>query len=411
MSSERCAARIFAVGTELLGDKRDANGPEAARALRSRGVAIAAIEQLPDDRALLGKEIARALETPGLLVLLGGLGPTADDVTREALCDATGLGVVEDAGGRARVEDLHARRGKPLVPSSLRQALVPEGAEVVANPTGFALGAVVVARGSVIVLLPGPPGELACMLDDALDRAVRRLREMGFAPAPPGDVADIVLAGLGEGEAEQRVLAVPEVRGLEIAWLARPGEVRCVVRGDAPQVSAAKAAVRAALGRDVVSVDGRGVAEVVLGTLREREETVALAESCTGGLVAAELTSVPGSSAAFRRGFVTYADDAKSEVLGVAERLLEEHGAVSREVALAMASGARRAGRADWGLAVTGIAGPDGGTDAKPVGLVHWALARPDGRLDAWHVVFPGSRDDVRRRSVSAALDSLRRAL
>jgi nicotinamide-nucleotide amidase len=405
-------AAILAAGSELLGDKVDRNGPEIARRLKARGIAVDRIALLPDDRELLAEEVRRALAPRRLLVVSGGLGPTEDDLTREAVTDVTRLGLTEDAAARARIEELFSRRGRAAPDHSLRQALVLEGSQPIANVTGFAAGCVLAWQGAVLVLLPGPPGELNAMLDDALDRACALLRESGATFGARRLRRTLLLCGIGEGDAAAAVAPLPELHGLDVAWLAHPGEVRLVLdvpESDAVRLGDAVRAVRATLGRDVVSDDGRGLAEVVLRTLIEREETIALAESCTGGLLAAELTSVPGSSAAFRAGFVTYANDAKSEALGVPESLIATHGAVSAEVAAAMALGARRAGRADWGVGITGIAGPGGGTDSKPVGLVHWAVARPDGRVESWSTVFPGSRDDVRRRAAFFALDSVRR--
>ena len=405
-------ARILAVGTELLGDKQDLNGPHLARLLRSRGCRVESITLAGDHRAALASEIRHALRSPGLVVIAGGLGPTDDDLTREALSDATGVAIEEDAEARARIEDFLARRGREPNAFSLRQALRPAGSEAIPNVTGMAVGAVLAVGPSVVVLLPGPPGEMIPMAEGALHRAERLLRERGLLPAAVPHRSVLVLAGIGEGDAALAVANLPELREVDVAWLAHPGEVRLVLsHADAARVRAASAAARAALGRDVVSTDGRSLAEVVLATLIEREETIAPAESCTGGLLAAALTAIPGSSKALRAGFVTYSNEAKTEALGVPEHLFgpDAPGAVSNEVASAMALGVRRAGRSDWGVGITGIAGPDGGTETKPVGLVHWAVARPDGRVEAWSAIFGGSRDDVRRRAVAAALDAVRR--
>lgn len=403
-------ARILVVGTELLAGKADRNGPEIARRLKRRGIRVDAIEIVPDDRAALRAAIESALGAASLVVTTGGIGPTEDDLTREALCDAVGGGLVEDEDARRRIEELYRERGRQANALSLRQALRHERAEPIPNPTGFAVGAVLALESSVVVMLPGPPSELQAMADRALDRAEAMLAERGFAAGAHPIVAEIVLAGIGESDAAARVAHLPAMSGLDVAWLARPGEVRLVLaHGEDARVREAVAVVRAELGRDVVSVDGRGLAEVVLATLRDREESMVVAESCTGGLLAAELTSIPGSSACFRGGFVTYANDAKVEMLGVPEELIAEHGAVSAEVAEAMAFGARRAGRADWAASITGIAGPGGATPGKPVGLVHWAVALPDGRVESWKAIFTGGRDDVRRRAAAAALDAIRR--
>jgi nicotinamide-nucleotide amidase len=403
---------VLVVGSELISRKRDENGPLVALRLKRRGFEVASLSILPDDRAALAEEMRRALGDVALLVLTGGLGPTDDDLTREALSEATSCRMVEDPASRALIEERLARVGARASERSLRQALVPEGSRVVANVVGLAAGAVLPLGRAVIVLLPGPPSELAAMLEDALDGAVETLARAGVAiDAAPASLVEVVLAGIGESQAQARIEAVGDLAVLEVAWIARPGEVRLLLSGEAAPCEQARAAILATLGRHVVSTDGRDLAEVVVSTLTAREETLCTAESCTGGLLAGAVTSVPGSSSMFRRGFVTYADEAKAELLGVPSATLQANGAVSRETALAMASGARRAGRADWGLAVTGIAGPGGGTPEKPVGLVHVAAALPDARIVHEEHRLGGTRDDVRRRSVAAALDLVRRSL
>lgn len=405
------SARVLVVGTELLGRKTDANGPVVAQALAQRGIRVRGIAIVPDDVEELAARFAWAIAEGGLVVALGGLGPTDDDRTREALSRATGIRVVEDAASRERIVAAFARRGGMPTALSLRQALVPEGSEVIANVTGAAPGSVLVQERAVVVLLPGPPSEIAGMLDAALDRATLRLAGIGQQVAAVPIRAQLVLAGIGESDAAARVADLPELQAVDVAWLPRPGEVTVHFWGGAPAVSAAVAAAKSALGAHVVSEDGRRLAQVIVETLASREETLAAAESCTGGLVSAALTSVPGCSAILRAGVVAYANEAKASILSVAPSMLAEHGAVSEAVALAMAVGVRRVASSDWGVGVTGIAGPSGGTDDKPVGLVWVAIAAPDGRRPAERHVFDGSRDDVRRQAVAAALDLVRRNL
>ena len=406
-----CPARILVVGTELLGGKADANGPLIARELEVRGFDVRGIAVVPDDRGELAGRFRDAIAAGGLVVAAGGLGPTEDDVTREALSDAAGVAIVEDAGARARIEERLARRGVRPNALTLRQALVPAGSEALVNVTGAAAGAVLVRGRSVIVLLPGPPGELGPMLGDACDRAVAALASIGVAPGARRAAQEVVLAGIGESDAALAVAGRAELAAVSVAWLARPGEVRLRLSGDAAAVDAAFAAARETLRDHVVSTDGRTLAEVLVATLVAREETIAAAESCTGGLVSAALTDVPGSSAVVRAGIVSYSNDAKIALLDVDPKVLEEHGAVSEPVAVAMAQGVRRAAQADWGIGVTGIAGPGGGSEDKPVGLVWIALVTPDGRRVAKRRIWSGSRDDVRRYSVGAALDMVRREL
>ena len=404
-------AWVLAIGTELLGDKRDLNGPETARRLAARGHEVRGVFALPDSVEEIAAALAAAVAREGLVVVLGGLGPTDDDVTRDALARVTGLRMVMDPASRARLDARFAQRDAVATASSLRQVLVPEGARVVLNVHGSAPGAVVAVGRAVVVLLPGPPRELEPMLEPALDTAEAMLRESGRELPSPLRTATLVLAGIGEGEAYERASILPDVRQVTTAWLARPGEVRLLLRSrDPAHLAAATHAAMAALEGSVVSTTGEALAAVVVRELASREETVTVAESCTGGLVAAALTSVPGSSRVFRQGFVVYSDEAKRATLGVTEADLEQHGAVSSEVALAMASGARRTAQADWAVAVTGIAGPDGGTADKPVGLVWFGLALPDAQVVSHRQVFAGSREDIRLRSVAFALDMVRRS-
>ncbi len=406
-------AEILVVGTELLAGASDANGPFLSGLLHRRGLAVHGVRILPDDRAVLAREMSAALAAADLVLVTGGLGPTPDDVTREAACDATGRTAIEDPEARRRIEEAHAARGRAAPAPSLRQALLPEGARPIANVTGFAVGAVLATGSSVLVLLPGPPGELQPMAPAALDAAAEFLAAQGAPPAEPWPAATLVLAGIGESDAVARASRVPELAAIaSVGWLARPGEVRLVLADpDREALGRAIAAASAHMGSDLVSATGLPCVEVVLAVLRERGETLAVAESCTGGLLAQQVTAIAGCSDVFRAGLVTYSDDAKMLLLGVPAELLLAHGAVSAEVAAAMASGARRAGRADFGIGITGIAGPGGATAEKPVGLVHWAVAAPDGRTVAASATFPGSRDDVRLRAAAAAFDALRRRL
>ena len=406
-------ARLLIVGDELLADKLDTNGPELGRALLDRGYEVLERLTIGDDLAPLAAALERALSAGGLVVCTGGLGPTDDDRTREAVARATGRELVVDAGTEARLRAWSERLRRPAPgPSTLRQALVPEGARVLENSEGTAPGWVLAHESAVLLVLPGPPRELRALLSAGLDEAGRALEEAGLGRAPaPLAGAELRLTGIGESRVAEELRGLPELEaeGLRIAWLARPGEVKVQLRAASEeQVAAAFAAVRARLGERVFSDDGRSLAEVVVGALREREETVGTVESCTGGLVAGALTSVPGSSAVVRAGLVTYANEAKVGLAGVPPELLEAEGAVSRATAEALAANGQRVVRADWALAVTGIAGPGGGSEEKPVGTVWTAVAGPDGLVEARHHLFPGSREVVRALSVAAVLDELR---
>ena len=405
-------ARIVVAGSELLGDRQDTNGPATARRLELAGYRVASLEVVPDDLDVLRRAVAVALESAQLVVVLGGLGPTSDDLTREAVAAATGMTFVEDAATRAALEEKARSRSPPApLPSVLKMALVPQHGEVIPNPVGSAVGSVTRWGDRVLVLLPGPPAEHAAMVDASLERAGRALAGMG---APPRPLLHRVLrvAGLFESATEELLRGVPELDEVRVSYLCRPGDLEVHLRcGDTAALQVAAAAARATLAPHVYSDDGRSLSEVVVAVLTERFETVTMAESCTGGMVAAAVTSVPGSAQVLSSAFVTYAIEAKVALLDVPARLLETHGPVSEPVADAMARGARRAARADWALAVTGLAGPDGGTPDRPVGVVFVGLAHADGTGAVERHHFTGDRDGVRQRSVQAALDLLRRTL
>lgn len=406
-------ARLLTIGDELLAGKTDSNGPELGRLLLERGYELPERVTVGDGLAGLAAAFERALSAGGLVIATGGLGPTADDRTREAVAQVTGRKLVEDAVTRERLFDWSRRLGRPEPgPATLRQALVPEGARVLENPDGTAPGWLLAHGRAVLLVLPGPPRELRAMAGAGLDAAGALLAEAGLGAPPPAlAVAELKLTGIGESRVAELLRELPELEGegLELAWLARPGEVSVLVRGRDPRrVQAARGVLRARLGERVVSEDGRSLPQVVVDLLREREETVGTVESCTGGLVAGELTAIPGCSAVLRAGLVVYANEAKVALAGVPPALLEAHGAVSKETAEALAAGGRLAVQADWALAVTGIAGPEGGSPEKPVGTVWTAVAGPDGLVEARHHLFPGSREVVRALTVAAVLDELR---
>jgi nicotinamide-nucleotide amidase len=283
---------------------------------------------------------------------------------------------------------------------------------VLVNPAGSAPGLLLAFERSVLIVLPGPPREVEAMLEEALAAGVDALTACGCAPAGSSPAtAELRVAGMGESGVAERLAGAEalEAPGLDVAFLASPGDVRVKLRaGDAALVTAAAAAVRERLGLSVFSETGESLAEVLVGLLAEREETVGAIESCTGGLVTGALTAVPGSSAVLRAGLVVYSNDAKVGLAGVPPMLLEAHGAVSEETVRALAAGGRRSVQADWVLAVTGVAGPGGGTEDKPVGTVWTAIAGPDGEVRARLLRLPGSRELVRGLTVSAVLNDLR---
>jgi nicotinamide-nucleotide amidase len=411
----RPAAAVLLTGSELLdGCTRDRNGFYLGESLSRRGARVTHVLIAPDDRDVLATGLAFLLEQrPSILVLSGGLGTTHDDLTAELVAQATGRPLESHPEAVRMVEAttrrVAARRGLDvdgLLPEMIRQALLPAGSRPIA-PAGVAPGFVLRHEGTVLVALPGVPWEVEAMWPGVLDELAR---ELGLTPG-----RSLILRCYGWGEvqvaAELRTLPTDL---LQVAVTASQGEVRVVAshdEGDAAAAAQAEylaAALRAAA--PVFSSDGRTIDEIVADLLRGRGETVAVAESCTGGLLGGRLTELPGSSDYFLGGVISYTDAIKGNLLGVPADVLAEHGAVSRAVARSMAQGVRDRLGSTYGLSVTGIAGPAGGTPHKPVGLVYVGCAAPAGTLVRRHQ-SPGDRSAVRDWSTTAALHLLREAL
>lgn len=408
-------AWILSTGDELVrGRTLDTNTSEIARALAAEGVGVEGVTLVGDDEELLETAIRRASAAADLVVMSGGLGPTADDCTRAAVARAAGVGLERVPEIEADLRARFARRGLEMPPSNLLQADRPTGAETLTNRHGTAPGFLTRVAGATLVALPGPPHEMRGVLhEEALPR-IRRL-----AAGPRRVVRTRTLETFGDREAAvgERIADLMERgRSPRVGTTALRGTIRVVIHaeGDASEVDEAlvrtEAEIRRRLGGIVFGCDGETLQDVVGRLLLTERTTVAVAESCTGGLVGAALTDVPGISASFVGGVVSYTDAVKATVLGVEPALIERHGAVSADVARAMATGVRRRLGADLGVAVTGIAGPDGGTDAVPVGTVFVAL---DARGVVTHrrIAAPGDRALVRDFAVKSALDLLRRAL
>jgi len=406
MANPRSAAFV-AVGSELLRtDRLDTNSVFTGRLLATCGFEFVEKRCVGDSTDAIATAIAELLPRVELVIVSGGLGPTADDVTREAAAQALGLALARDADVEAGLVEMFRRRGRTVQPFALKMADVIAGAEVLPNPVGTAPGQLVAAGGRTLVLLPGVPAELEGILTRHL--APRWSEAAGVR------TRTLRLAGVYESHVEARVSPLYDRFGRErVTILAARGQVLLVLsaagEGAEAELAAMDAAFAEAAGPDLYGRDGDTLAGVVLAALGRRGWRLATAESCTGGLIGGAVTAVPGSSARYVGGAVAYSNGLKQRLLGVPAGLIETHGAVSREVALAMAEGAR-ALDAECGLAVTGVAGPDGGTAEKPVGTVHVAAATPAGSRHAQHR-FPGDRALVREITVNFALDLLRRAL
>ncbi len=400
-------AVVLTVGTELAeGLRPDTNGPEISRRLASAGYVLSAREVLPDDRTLICSRMTSDLAAADLVVITGGLGPAHDDVTRDAAADALGLTLVEDPSliaGLAAARARHSsREGAEQV---MRQALILPGATVLRPTTGTAPGQLLATGTSTLMLLPGPPHELRPMLEEGL----------GLLGAPRVPEPRVVRCSRVM-ESDAQVVAgriLTDFHGIELTVLASGSLLDIVLiprSASRDTLDAAALALAQGLGNRCYSSDGGTLACSVVSAARAAGCTLAVAESCTGGLIAAELTSIPGASDVFLGGFVTYSNEMKIGLLGVSEETLAGDGAVSEAVARAMALGVRKATGADLTIAVTGIAGPDGGTPGKPVGTVWIALADASGARATLHH-FRGNRSVVRRRATVNGLDTLRLAL
>jgi nicotinamide-nucleotide amidase len=418
IDDDRLDAAIIAVGSELLTpEKTDTNSLYITQVLNELGIPVAFKSIVGDNREELRAHVAHALSRHRVLILTGGLGPTDDDLTREVVAAHLDLPLDEDAAIIEGIERRFAARGWKMPAVNRRQAQVPRGATVLANPHGTAPGLWIEHRDSVIALVPGPPREMKPMIDDEV-----RTRLQSRAGDRRLHKRMVRVSGKGESAVEEiaQPIYAPWTSGqlpIETTILASLGQVELHLTTQSRDAAAATARLdravgelTAALGKDVVSTDGALLEAVVGQLLKARGWWVALAESCTGGLATSRLTDIPGSSEYVERSIVAYSNRAKIELLGVPEALIREHGAVSEPVAHAMAAGIRTRAGVNVGVGVTGIAGPGGGTEQKPVGTVCIAVDGEQGST-VRTFRFPGGRDVVKGMSANWAIDMLRRHL
>ena len=385
---------IINTGSELmLGRVLNTHQQWLCRQLADRGMVVTRQVAVADTATEIREAVREALGRADLVLVTGGLGPTSDDITRDLIAGLLGKHLHEDATVLARIESFFAERKRSMPVSTRVQAMVPESAVVLQNAHGTAPGLVMElnpnplrsdARKSLLVMLPGPPRELRPMF---LEQVIPLLHTH-FPPESAFVCRTLKTTGLGVSIVEKKIsgsLRPLTDAGLELGYCARVGEVdvRLVARGGRAieAVAAAENIIRAAIGSHIYGVDDESLEEILVRTLTVQKKKVALAESCTGGFVAHRLTNVPGASAVFLSGLVTYSNEEKIRLLGVPPPTLAEFGAVSRETVRAMAEGARNRSGADFALAVTGIAGPGGGSSEKPVGTVFIALATPEKTL------------------------------
>ena len=408
------SAAIIAIGTEMLGPLRqDTNSLWLSARLEQIGIPVVRKSIVGDEPAVVGEELENASRAARLILTTGGLGPTADDVTVAAVAAWLPAELQRDEkfleGMRRRFE----RRGVPMPECNAKQADFIVGARVLENPNGTAPGFWAQRGETEIVVLPGVPSEMKEIFDNRVFPVLEEL-----AGGIVGRRRVLRVAGMGESAVEELVAPVyRKWKDDPVTILAAPGEVQLhlAVRGE-PDIAETRLAAmekdfRDVLGNRIYGQDQEDLASVVGRLLRESGTTIALAESCTGGLASAMLTETPGSSAYFLGSVVSYANDAKESLLGVREATIRAHGAVSAESAVEMARGARERFDADLAMSITGIAGPDGGTPEKPVGTVFLALAGRNGPDISKKRLFVGDRSVIRRASAIHALELVRRHL
>lgn len=413
---------LINTGSELLlGRVLNTHQQWLCRRLADLGYVVTRQVAVPDTGPAIRAAVAEALGRADLVITTGGLGPTSDDVTRDLIAEMLGKGLKEDPEILAHIKQFFEARKRSIPERVKVQAQVPEGALVLANPNGTAPGLAIEVRpnrfrpgaGSWMIMLPGPPRELRPMFNETVVPLLGRVLPLD----EPFVCRTLRATGIGESIVEGRVdqpLKVLVGRGLQLGYCAHTGQVDVRVAARSPNaeqlVNEAVSIVREELGSFVYS-DGEEDIEASIVTLLTRtKQTVALAESCTGGCIAHRLTNVPGASAVFLAGFVTYSNFAKQKFLGVREETLKEHGAVSEPVAREMAEGAKRETGADFAVAVTGIAGPSGGSDSKPVGTVFIALAGPM-KTTVERNYNPYDRETFKQATAQQAFDLLRRRL
>ena len=405
-------AEIIAVGSELLTpDRVDTNSLFLTAQLNRLGVEVTRKTVVGDELEALRNAFGDAMERVELVIASGGLGPTEDDRTRDAVADLLGRKLARDPAVLDKIEARFRQLGRTMSEVNKRQAMVPEGASVLENDRGTAPGLWLEALGRIVVLLPGPPHELKAMFSAQVEPRLARLSTGVRLFA-----RELRVAGMGESDVDQRIAPIyTRHDDVQTTILTAPGEIQIHLRKWSADAAAAESVLQQlqeslvlVLGEAVFTVTGESMEEVVGRELTIHRATIASAESCTGGLLAERLTRISGSSAYFLGGVVSYSNTLKSAWVDVPEEVIESRGAVSAEVAIALADGIRRRTGATLGVGITGVAGPTGGTPGKPVGLVHVAIADATGNKER-AVRYPGERDRIRWQASQTALDLVRR--
>lgn len=408
-------AEILSIGTELLlGQIIDTNAAYLAEKLAGLGINLYFKTTVGDNSERINQALGQALNRADLIITTGGLGPTTDDLTIETIAQYFGEVLVVDHPSLKKIEGFFEKRNAKMS-NNKKQALRPKNAMIIPNPLGSAPGMILEKGDKVIISLPGVPKEMYKMMEKTV---------IPFLLNKLGNEKSIIksrtlkLVGLGESGVEERVIdLILNQSNPTIAPYAKESEVhlRITAKGESQQeidsmIDQAEEKIRARLDEHIYGVDEEKLEELVARNLAEKSVSIAVAESCTGGLITHRLTNIPGISDYLERGIVSYSNMAKMEVLGVKSEILQEHGAVSYQTALAMAEGVRRISKTDLGLAVTGIAGPTGGNVSKPVGLVYVALfTKEGGRCEKYN--FFGDREAIKNRTAQMALNMVKKYL
>lgn len=406
-------AEILAVGTELLmGQIANTNAQYISSRLPDVGVGVYYHDVVGDNPERLKQSLALAMSRSDVIILTGGLGPTQDDLTKETVSAAVNRKLVLDQETYDTIKKFFEKRERPMTQNNIKQAYLPEGSIVIRNKNGTAPGCIIEQDDKVIIMLPGPPSEMKPMFDETVMPYFASKSEFRL------ESRFLRIFGVGESAVEDTLIdLIASQTNPTIAPYAKDGEVALRITARYPRdsddedlITPVEDEIRRRLGDSVYSNDNRGLVEIAAKLLLESGMKLALAESCTGGLLASKLTDVPGISAVFDRSIVTYSNRSKVEELGVSQDTLDLYGAVSEKTAREMAEGVRKVSNADLGISITGIAGPDGATDKKPVGLIYTALSDCNGtevkRLELW-----GNRSRIRNMACLHVFDMLRRYL
>jgi len=410
--TQRPRAAIVTVGSELTsGDRVDTNSGWLSLRLEGLGFEVLRHRSCPDEVAEIALALTESRAGVEVVLVTGGLGPTRDDLTRDGVAQALGgVSCQLDLASWEHIQTLFERFGRVPSDSNRRQAELPEGARVLLNEVGTAPGFVVDLQGAPVYALPGVPREMRWLWDRYLSSELA-----GLVPVDVRRHAwSFRTVGIAESALGERLLELEEQPDCEVRYCVEEahGTIHVSLLQSGPdRLAELSQRARDLVGEHLCAEGDETLAEALVRRLTEAGQTVATAESCTGGRVAGSLTAVPGASAVFLEGVVSYSNQAKARLLGVPSPLIEAHGAVSEQVARAMAEGVRDRSGATLGLATTGIAGPTGGTESKPVGLVHFAVAREGRETQHLSRVLPGSRALIQSRATATALDLLRRAL